>query len=88
MVCVCLFDYSRERKIKGEATCIFSVMSVKPEGENSQVLENIFIKKKKKKERDKSVLIASWVVIFFFIFLFLQLLFHDVFHPRKKKEGK
>ena len=43
MVCVCLFDYSRERKIKGEATCIFSVMSVKPEGENSQVLENIFI---------------------------------------------
>jgi hypothetical protein len=32
------------------------------------------------------VLIASWVVIFFF--LFLQLLFHDVFHPRKKRRRK
>lgn len=60
-LCVSLWLFQREKNKKG-SDLYCSVMSVKPEGGNSQVLENIFIKKKETKACSSQ---AGW--LFFFV---------------------
>ncbi len=60
-LCVSLWLFQREKNKKG-SDLYCSVMSVKPEGGNSQVLEYIFIKKKETKACSSQ---AGWLFFFF-----------------------